>query len=82
MAGLISGVSSSARPGLWLVVMADVLLELANVADDVPVHDLHMVHVKQQLEVGRADLFDGLDAKVEFVALIAGALHCDCHRPS
>ena len=33
--------------------MADVLLELANVADDVPVHDLHMVHVKQQLEVGQ-----------------------------
>ena len=56
--------------------MADVFPEVADVADEVAVHDLHVINVEQQLEARRADLFDGLDAKVEIVALITGvALH-------
>ena len=58
------------------MVVTDVFLVFADVADDVAVHDLHMINVEQQLEVRRADLLDGLDAKTEIVALIAGvALH-------
>ena len=54
------------------VVVADVFLVFADVADDVAVHDLHMINVEQQLEVWRANLLDGLDAKLDIVALIAG----------
>ncbi len=54
------------------VVVADVFLVFADVADDVAVHDLHVINVEQQLEVRRANLLDGLDAKLDIVALIAG----------
>ena len=73
---LMRNVECAAAEVVVGMVVADVFLVFADVADDVAVHDLHMINVEQQLEVRRANLLDGLDAKTEIVALIAGvALH-------
>ena len=52
--------------------MGDVVAVLADAADDVAVHDLDVVDVEEQLQVGRADPLDDVDAVVGVVALVAG----------
>ena len=62
------------------VVVADVVLVLSNARDDIAVHNLHVVDVKQQFHPGRADLLDDFHTVVDVVALVAGmALHLGCH---
>lgn len=58
------------------VQVADVVLVEAQAADDVAVHDAHVVDVEQQLEVRAADVLDEIHAEVHVIAEVAGvALH-------
>ena len=50
----------------------DIVAVLADPADDVAVHDLDVVDVEEQLQAGRADPLDDVDAVVGVVALVAG----------
>ena len=52
--------------------MGNVLLVLADAADDVAVHDLHVVDVEEQLHVRRADTFDQIDAEIHVVTEVTG----------
>ena len=54
------------------VDVADVVVMLADPADDVAVHDLHVIDVEQQFQAGRADALDDVDAIVGVVSLVAG----------
>ena len=54
------------------VVVADDFLVLPDAAYDVPVHDLHVIDVEEQLEAGRSDFIDHPDAMVDVVAEVSG----------
>jgi len=60
--------------------VADVILVLSDAGDDVTIHNLHVVYIKQQFHPGRADLLNYFHAVIGVVALIAGmTLHLDIH---
>ena len=53
------------------VIVSDELLVLANSADDVAVHDLHVVDIEEQFQVWRANLPDDRNALVDVVAEVS-----------
>ena len=57
------------------VVVGEVLVLAFDRGDDVALHDLHVVDVVEQLEIGGADLLAQLDAPRAFVALVIGMVH-------
>ena len=40
------------------MVVGDEVLILPNTADDIPVHNLHVINVEEQFHAGRVDSFD------------------------
>ena len=54
------------------VDVADNIFTFFEPAQDVTVHDLHMVNIEQQLEAGRIDLSNKACDPVEVVSLVAG----------
>lgn len=54
------------------VKVSDVVLVQAQAADDVTVHDAHMIDVKEQLEIWAADLLDQIHTEIHIIAEVAG----------
>ena len=57
------------------VEMGDVVVRVPDRADDVALHDLHVVDVEQQLHAGRPDGPHHRDAERGVVAVVVGVIH-------